>query len=299
MRVVTSFDPSSTSTIPSGPQAGQMGGTFDLKQTGNVKFKVKNDSNISIHLFFPNGTDSIVVAGEEMLFCSGFPTSIISWIQDVTLNVNGSPLVSKVYVTIYDQTDREQGTYPFHITRLANLGNNVPIDTTVTTLSNEGNAANLLVIDMGDTGNAQLVRLYNDGHALWYVDQSGTPHLAFGIYTSGNPLRLGQAGDNTEIVGNLVVDQTTFLSTTDIFSSLIMENNQRIQWKDSGGTARNILSVNSSNDTIFQYPSGQNVRVQDQSNNDVLTFSNAGLTLKFGAIQFLVGSMTRISGNVS
>lgn len=78
----------------------------------------------------------------------------------------------------------------------------------IQTLSNEGSAANLLVIDMGDTAFNQLVALFNDGHALWAVDQSGVKHQVIKINIAGNPLQLGQAGDIVEILGGEKVDQT-------------------------------------------------------------------------------------------
>lgn len=78
----------------------------------------------------------------------------------------------------------------------------------IQTLSNEGAAANLLVIDLGDTAFNQLVALFNDGHALWAVDQSGVKHQVIKINIAGNPLQLGQAGDTVEQLGNEKVDGT-------------------------------------------------------------------------------------------
>lgn len=301
MHVVASFDPSATSTIPSGSLAGQMGGTFDLKQTGSVKFKVKNDSNISIHCYFPNGSDTVVVAGEEMRFCLDLPTSIVSWIQDTVLNVSGLPLVSKVYVTLYDQTDREQGTYPFHITRLANLGNTVPISTSanVSTLSNEGNAFQL-VIDIGPSGHAQLITINNDGSASWSVLQSGVAHQAFKISTSGNPFQAGQANDTVEVVGKLIVDQ---LLTC--ISNIVLQNNIPIQWKDSGGTVRSTIDIDNNDAVVVAANSGPG------SNHGTIVFNSdtgtsfkilpgtGGVQLGQGTLGFLAGSISRVGGTVS
>ena len=86
----------------------------------------------------------------------------------------------------------------------------------VQTLSNENSASSLLVIDMGDAvganGFAQIVTIYNDGHALWAVDQANVKHQVFKINIAGNPLQLGQAGDVTEILGKLLVDQHSALN---------------------------------------------------------------------------------------
>lgn len=82
----------------------------------------------------------------------------------------------------------------------------------VQTLSNEGGAANILIIDIGDAAFSQLIAIYSDGHVLWAVDQSGTKHQVLKIQTAGNPLQLGQAGDITEVLGQLTVDQDATLS---------------------------------------------------------------------------------------
>ena len=174
------------------------------------------------------------------------------------------------------------------LTFVSNVGNTVSTTTSGTnTLTNEGNPIPTEVMDVGTPSNAKLVDVFND-HFVWSIEQATVKHQVLKGQTSGVPLQVGQAGDTTEVLGTLQVDQGE-----------VHANNTIEQWKDTGGTARNILSVNGSNDTIFQYTSGQQIRVQDQSNNDVLLFSNAGLTLKFGAILLLVGSMTRLSGNVS
>jgi hypothetical protein len=75
----------------------------------------------------------------------------------------------------------------------------------VQTLSNEGGTSGL-VIDIGDATFPQLLTIFQDGHALWSVDQTGTKHQAIKINASGTPLQLGQAADVTEILGILQPD---------------------------------------------------------------------------------------------
>ena len=85
---------------------------------------------------------------------------------------------------------------------------------TNTSLSNEGNAANTLVIDIGDTTLAQLWKVWTD-HFSVSVDQSNVAHTVLQGNTTGNPLQIGQAGDITEVLGQLTVDQVlTALSAT-------------------------------------------------------------------------------------
>lgn len=98
----------------------------------------------------------------------------------------------------------------------------------VQTLSNEGNAANTLVVDIGDAAISQLVRLFTD-HFNLAVDQGGVRHTVLTGSTSGNPGQLGQAGDTTEVLGSLTVDQTsthtgaaTFNSTLTLIGAFLM-----------------------------------------------------------------------------
>jgi hypothetical protein len=101
---------------------------------------------------------------------------------------------------------------------------------TVQTLSNEGATAGLLVIDMGDTNFSQLVALYNDGHALWAVDQTGVKHQVIKIQTSGNPLQLGQASDITEVLGVLQPDVSINApAATDLVEKV--PTGQKISWQ--------------------------------------------------------------------
>ena len=81
----------------------------------------------------------------------------------------------------------------------------------VQTLSQEGQASGLLTIDIGDTGFSQLIAIFNDGHGIWAIDQSGTKHQVAKFNLAGNPLQLGQANDTSEVLGNILLDQIIFL----------------------------------------------------------------------------------------
>lgn len=83
----------------------------------------------------------------------------------------------------------------------------------VQTLSNELNAANTLVLDIGDTALNQLIALFTD-HFLFKVDQSGVAHAVIKGSTSGNAAQIGQTGDTSEILGSLLVDQNQTVTGT-------------------------------------------------------------------------------------
>ena len=86
-----------------------------------------------------------------------------------------------------------------------NIGGNVNV-ASANTLSNEGNSTGTEVIDIGPTGNARTIDIFND-HFTWSVVQSGVPHTVLQGFTSGNPLEIGEAGDTSEVLGTLKVDQ--------------------------------------------------------------------------------------------
>lgn len=171
----------------------------------------------------------------------------------------------------------------------------------VQTLSNEGAAGGALVVDMGDTSLSQLVLLYNDGHAVWAVDQSGIRHQVIKIQTAGNPLQLGQANDTTEVLGNLTVDGRfsinagSLLIQDDGAGDLVFKNNNGIVGSDSGGTQRTLLYVNSSNNTILQMAGNNQILFRSNSGSgQVASLDSTGL-LTLTKIALALGSITRIS----
>ena len=79
----------------------------------------------------------------------------------------------------------------------------------IQTLSNEGSPRGILVIDLGDNVFGQLVKMINDGSAIWNVDIAGVLHNIFNISSSGSgaPLTIGQNGDHTSFPGIIDVGQ--------------------------------------------------------------------------------------------
>lgn len=116
--------------------------------------------------------------------------------------VLNNPPVSQVQPTYF-----YAGETPDPIGQLGNSPISGSTATSLNTLSNEGSSSSTLAIDLGDTAFAQLVKMFVGGQSTWSVDQSGVKHQVFNIQAAGNPLQLGQAGDITEVLGQLKVDQ--------------------------------------------------------------------------------------------
>lgn len=85
------------------------------------------------------------------------------------------------------------------------IGGNVNTSS-VQTLSNEGGARNLKIIDIGDLALADIIDFFTDHFSLG-VDQGGVRHSVVAGSTTGNPGQFGQAGDIAEFLGQLLVDQ--------------------------------------------------------------------------------------------
>jgi len=79
-------------------------------------------------------------------------------------------------------------------------------------IQNDGNVAatQWLEITPSGQGSSAIVSTV-DGQLTWKVVQAGVYHQIFKAQSSNNPLQLGQAGDITEILGQLTVDQLTTL----------------------------------------------------------------------------------------
>jgi fibronectin-binding autotransporter adhesin len=137
-----------------------------------------------------------------------------------------------------------------------------------------------------DVGGAHTVA--TDGQGRLTVAGTGT-----GLTVSNNAL----------VSGNLSVTGTTSLDggnlTTDGVGHLILKNNTTLQAKDSGGTARDILLANSSNQVTIKGITGSDTtNIQKNGGSNIAHFDGTGFSLDTGVINLIIGtlkSMTFIS----
>jgi hypothetical protein len=155
----------------------------------------------------------------------------------------------------------------------------------VNTLTNEGNASQTLVIDIGQTGNTLLITINSDGSFVWSVLQAGVAHQVLKAQTSGNPLQIGKSGDVSEVLGQLSVDGVLFCSANEVIANGIW-----LQWKDSGGTARNIMQVDATNNTNIDGIAGTGVVVLSSSpGSAIFKVQSTGVSILAGAYGMLTG----------
>jgi hypothetical protein len=225
-------------------------------QVGEVgHLRLYNESGCGITVTFSNGHSEVIPAGAWPMFEVEPEVQTYTWLVNYVLPNAPVAVLESVYYFPYEGVPPTPalGNSPIGITGGVSTSS-------VQTLSNETNAANTLVIDIGDTGNVNLLTLYTDGHTLWKVDQSGVLHQVLKVQVSGNPLQLGQAGDIIEFLG-----------------SLLAPNNVAYQGKDTFGVTQELLKVGSNNFTLVKATSvNSEIRFVDQTGNLLAWFNAAG-----------------------
>lgn len=244
------------------------------KSTLDAHLRMYNDSGSTLQVWTDTGdTNEYVPAG-------GWITIVLDQAADqVHFTVMAelpNPPIQLLMCTYY-----KQGEIVPDIPQLGNSPIGGGISTTTNTtqaLSNEGNPAPALVIDIGDNNFVNLIAIYNDGHTLWAVDQSGTKHQIFTINNVGTPLQLGQAGDISEVLGALKVDQGitdvgNFSNTGGTFSVVGTGNGTVHLGAAAAGDVLDTLGTT----TYFKAPS--QVVVQIPSGTTIATFSTTQLQM--------------------
>lgn len=307
MRLVATFDPSITEQTPRGT-----GGSFNIGQSGNVGFVITNDSIYGILLYLSNGSNIYIPAWMVYAVCTTIPSSEIFWVQQNSLS-SSTPPISVVTVELYAKGEHPSGTYPTSLNRHY-IGNVIPVSTAMEFLQNETNPVGTLIIDVGTVANNNLINIYND-HFILKVLQSGTPHTVLQGNTSGDPLEIGQAGDNTSILGDLTVDGTTFISTTNVYGNLSMQSSTIIallggyvqannavpalKIKDSAATVRTFLESESNDHlNIWLLSNSRSLRIKDASGSTLMFFQSDGIHLQSTSQAYHfpgAGSLTAVS----
>lgn len=275
---------------------------IQLQNLGSIQaIKLSNGSpfNVTYSGFGRQGSDILVAGTEDILYADVNNSGSLTLYPSNDYGVSGNGIAN---ITIYfagESLPSDKGHYPVTI----------PVQTVqakvaaVQTLSNEGQAAGTLVIDYGPSGNNQVGAFYND-HFILSVVQAGVAHQVLKGQTSGNPLQIGQAGDISEVLGKLTVDQlltaSLGLTQTGVLSST--GGAQTITGNAAGSlhlgqsATGDTLDTNAT-DTFLK--SGSLVHIQSPSGTDVATFAATGLvTALLGLLNLTGQAPTSVSGSV-
>src|SRR6266849_851742 len=157
MQVLASFDPGAA-----------MNGNLDVSAADSgCKILLYNLSIVAIKLNFENGATAILHAGEANYWELDGSTPTIEWSQYSVLGAAVGPL-SMVTVTLYRPGEVLEGTYPFSLIYLLNLGNAIPLSTSASSITNTGNTAGTAIVTStvsGDGNNA--VSITNDAQVTF------------------------------------------------------------------------------------------------------------------------------------
>lgn len=156
IRLVTSFDPSN-------PGAGT---NFINNIQGNVGYLlITNDSMITIAIKY-QGYTRLSLAGTFSWIKIRQSVDSFDWAQvQVFPNVGSAPS-SVVYVEGADVSEAEyveSMATPVALPRLTNLGNTVPINTSATSVVNDGNVVGTTVVEGTPAASTSQLKLANDG----------------------------------------------------------------------------------------------------------------------------------------
>lgn len=268
-------------------------GTIDLNKVGISAGGISANPSVlnnPAHIYFFN--DSGV--GFQMVFKEsgkGFDLPAGAWIPISVLPGNTiltysvlyvlgtSALVNKVMMTYYRPGEP--------LPQAVNLGNS-PIGGAllpIQTLSNEGNPAGTIVIDMGTAANSQMTEFWNDHFIVRVQDAvNNVQHLVLFGNASGNPdyLQIGQAGDEALVNGALKVAQATHLDNgtlnTDTTGALIFNNNKAARWNNNAATVRTVLYMDNSNQTNLLAGDADIIQLQDHNSVNLLKLTETSAT---------------------
>ncbi len=216
------------------------------------RFVFINESFQNMQITLSNGYNFYLPARMSRAICVTVATGNFSW---KVLSTMAIPGVDLALVEHYDPTEQFIETYPGSQVSGGGLA-------TGNTLSNEGNAAPLEVIDIGTTGNAKLLDIFND-HFVWSVEQAGVAHQVLKGQSSGTPLQIGKVGDVTDILGNLTIPNAVY-----------------VQAYDHLGVARGILAADVTDHTIARIAGATSqFKVLNQAGTLILGTDSGGLNI--------------------
>jgi hypothetical protein len=199
MQRLPNVHPSDLTKFPNGNGAIQLNASND-----GSKILMYNETPLNIDLDFLNGKSDVLHAWEANFWTLDGDTKEVDWMIDVdSLNVVNPP-INAIFLTLYDPTEKlNDKAYPMPLIR--QVGGQVAVTGATNTLTNEVNAAGSEVIDIGTIANQKLIDIFTD-HFKWSVEQAGIAHQVLKGQTAGSPLQIGQTGDISEVLGNLLID---------------------------------------------------------------------------------------------
>lgn len=187
-----------------------------------IALKLSNGSpfDLTINGFGFTGPGIIPAGTEYMLYAAAYNSGIISILPTNNVGASGNGVMN---LTFYHTVDKiPSGSWPVTI----------PVQTvqakvsTVTDLINDGNTAGHQFLESTVSGAPGSTWSFtNDGNSSFIgVLIANAVHKLVQIANSGNELKLGEAGNATEVLGQLLVDQIATFTGNIVANSSVLTN---------------------------------------------------------------------------
>lgn len=228
------------------PAANPTGSINTMGVNANEQVMIFNSSLSCLLLEFPDHTKDVLPPSWARDWIKESPISYIKYTTLFTLPISGQP-VSLTYGTLYEAGEHVASVNgPLQYVYVVGNPGGVPV-TSINTLTNTGNnpLSPVITIQPND-GSSPTFSLDNSGNLIIRGDNAGvltalvqviagvSPSIKLGNVISGTPTL-------TEILGNLQID-----------NNLVLLNNKPLQFVDSGGTARQVMTLTGSNNVTIR-----------------------------------------------
>lgn len=195
MRIITPFDPvnNTSGTITTG-----------LVNRCAVLFLI-NESPMGLILSFADGSQAVLPPFWARAYKMPVPGGPVNWTQQYNLPLASSPLAT-VQGEGYepnevDMSQLSQGP----LNRQSNIGNSIPVSTTVSQVVNDGNPANTVVVEATQSGAiGSNVTIENDGTVTIKDGTATLTNLIQLVALATTAIILGAVGRDTQVAGNLL-----------------------------------------------------------------------------------------------
>lgn len=290
MKVITSFDPTAA-----------VGGEFDAQVVNPCgRLVLYNESSVGILLIFPSGDTGILPPYFYKSYWIAKP-GIVKWQRIFTLYSAGSTNHSVQGVS-YESAELKNHTFgEGPLNRQTNIGNSVPIGSSVDSVVNDGNPANTTVVEATQSGSS--------GSNV-VITNSGTVTIAefiSSIYTKllqiipGDiaPVRLGASGRNTQVLGDFTIFGDGYTGRLFIYDHVTFPDTDGYITGEFGlklginSTLGNILDAQASGNTYLK--AQNNIIAQTPNGTDIASFNSSGINLLAGKLNLLTGAISRVS----
>lgn len=269
MRIITPFDPvtNTSGTIQTG-----------LVNRCAVLFLI-NESPMGLVLTFADGSQAVLPPFWARAYKMPVPGGPVDWQQQYNLPISSSPLFT-VQGEGYepnevDMSQLAQGP----LNRQSNIGNSIPVSTTVSQVVNDNNPANTVVVEATQAGAiGSNVIIENDGTVTIKDGTTTLTNLIQLVALASTAIILGASGRDTQVAGNLLFNGKLGISAAgDTLDGVTVPTQLNI--KSTGGDI--VLFQNSTE--IGRITNAGNLRIKGgqigvSSDGDVIDASGAADT---------------------